>query len=162
MANNNNAPSPPTRATFRPAATPPQPPEAHHGATNTQNYQRYVTHVKLEFNIPSSQNAFNLNKAHQQVLQLMKDKDPTHEIVPSKEGKDKFSDLAKFPSNETDYNAFFEHAIDKQPTEARKIIVKHSLITTLKFSDLKFQNGKLMDHMFKNKIWIKYNQSDTL
>jgi hypothetical protein len=56
----------------------------------------------------------------------------------------------------------FEHAIDNQPTEARKIIVKHSLITSVKFSDLKFQNAKLVDYMFKNKIWITYNQSDTL
>jgi hypothetical protein len=31
----------------------------------------------------------------------------------------------------------------------------------MKFSDLKLQNAKLMDHMYKNKIWI-YNQSDTL
>jgi hypothetical protein len=43
-----------------------------------------------------------------------------------------------------------------------KIIVKHLLITNQKFSDLKFQNAKLMDHMFANKIWIRFNQSDTL
>ena len=92
----------------------------------------------------------------------MKAKDPTLEIVPSKEGTSKFSDLTKFPSNEKDYNELFEHAVDKQPTEARKIMVKHSLITSMKFSDLKFQNAKLMDHMYANKIWIRYNQSDTL
>jgi hypothetical protein len=93
----------------------------------------------------------------------MKNKDPTLEIVPSKEGKKQFSDLMAFPSNEEDYNALFEHAVvDKRPTEARKIIVKHSLITNMKFSNLKFQNAQLMDHMYKNKIWIRYNQSDTL
>jgi hypothetical protein len=119
--------------------------------------------MKLEFNVPSSQNAFNLNKSHLAVLKLLKEKeDPTMEIVLSREGQDKFSDLLKFPTNETDCNALFEHAIDKQPTDTRKIIVKHSLITTMKFSDLKFQNAKLMDHMFTNKIWIRYNQSDTL
>jgi hypothetical protein len=32
----------------------------------------------------------------------------------------------------------------------------------MKFSDLKFQNAPLMDHMFKNKIWIRYNQSESL
>jgi hypothetical protein len=38
----------------------------------------------------------------------MKEKDPTlDEIVPSKEGQDKFSDLWLFPANEKDYNALF-------------------------------------------------------
>lgn len=40
--------------------------------------------------------------------------------------------------------------------------MRHSLITNLKFSDLKFQNAKLMDHMFTNKIWVHYNQSNSL
>jgi hypothetical protein len=126
------------------------------------NFQRFVTPVKLEFNVPASQHAFNLNKSYLKVLKLMKEKDPTLEIVPSKEGQDKFSDLLLFPANEKDYNALFHHAIAKQPTEVRKTIVKHSLITNQKFSDLKFQNAKLMDHMFTNKIWIRFNQSDTL
>jgi hypothetical protein len=30
------------------------------------------------------------------------------------------------------------------------------------YSDLKFQNAKLMDFMFEQKIWLRYNQSDTL
>jgi hypothetical protein len=78
------------------------------------------------------------------------------EIVPSKVGPGKLSDLLKFPVNET------YHAVDKQPTDARTIIVKHSLITNMKFSDLKFQNTKLMDYMFEHKIWIHYSPSDTL
>jgi hypothetical protein len=73
----------------------------------------------------------------------MKDKDPTLEIIPSKEGKAKFTDLLKFHSTKVAYNTLFEYAVDKQPTEARKIIVKHSLITSMKLSDLKFQNAKL-------------------
>jgi hypothetical protein len=50
----------------------------------------------------------------------------------------------------------------RQKPAASKIVVKHSLITNQKFSDLKFQNAKLMDYMFANKIWINYNHSDTL
>jgi hypothetical protein len=68
----------------------------------------------------------------------------------------------QFPANETDYNVLFDHTVDKQPTKACKIIVKHSLVTALKFSELKFQNAKLMDHMFTDTIWIKYNQSESL
>jgi hypothetical protein len=127
-------------------------------SVTTMNHQRFVTQVKIEFNVPTSQNAFNLTKAHQEILKLMKDKDPTLEIIPSKEGKEKFSYLLKFPANETAYNTLFVHAVDKQPTEARKIIVKHSLITAMKFSDFKFQNAQFMNHMLKNKTWVRYNQ----
>jgi hypothetical protein len=130
--------------------------------TTTQKITRFVTPIKIEFVVPSSQNAFNLNKSHLEILKLLKDKDNTLEIVPSKEGKDKFTDLKNFPANENDYNAHFDHAVDKQPNDARKIIVRHSLITNMKFSDLKFQNAKLMDHMFTNKIWVHYNQSNSL
>ena len=96
------------------------------------------------------------------MLKLLKEKDPTLEVVPSKDGGSVLSDLCKFPSNETDYNNLFDHAIQKEPTEARKILVRHSLITNLRFSELKFQNAKLMDHMFKNRIYLKYNQSESL
>jgi hypothetical protein len=158
------SPNPPssTKAVFRPASTLVNPSGAAHGTKTTVNLQKFVTPVKLEFNVPASQQAFNLSKSHLEVLKLIKEKDPTLEIVPSKEGQDKFNDQLKFPVNESDYNALFHHAVDKQPTEARKIVVKHSLITNQKFSDLKFQNAKLMDHMFAHKIWIKFNQSDTL
>jgi hypothetical protein len=67
-----------------------------------------------------------------------------------------------FPATETAYNWLFKHAVDKQPTAARKIIISHSLITNLKFSALKFQNAPLMDYMAKNKIWIRFNQSESL
>jgi hypothetical protein len=104
-----------------------------------------------------------LNQSHLAVIKLLKAKDPSSEIVPSKAGPGMSSYLLTFPANETDYNAAFEHAVDKQPTDARKIIVKHSLITkNMKFSDLKFQNDKLMDYIFEHKTWIRYNQSDTL
>jgi hypothetical protein len=162
MADYHDHPQQATKAAFRPASTLVQPLNPTHGNKTTVNFQRFVTPVKLEFNVPASQHAFNLNKSHLEVLKLMKEKDPTLEIVPSKEGQAKFSDLLHFPANENDYNALFHHAIAKQPTEARKIIVKHSLITNQKFSDLKFQNAKLMDYMFANKIWIRFNQSDTL
>jgi hypothetical protein len=153
-----NATSAPSAPAFRPTQLRPQPTTAPVGMKIT----RFVTPIKIEFVVPSSQNAFNLNKSHLAILKLMKEKDPTMEVVPSQEGKAKFTDLLEFPANETDYNALFEHAVDKQPTDARKIIVRHSLITNLKFSDLKFQNAKLMDHMFTNKIWVHYNQSNSL
>jgi hypothetical protein len=162
MADNPVASGNVTQPAFRPDATAAQPHDATHGRKHTQNHQQFVTPIKIEFQIPSSQTTFKLNKAHQEILQIMKDKDPTLEIIPSKEGKAKFSDLLTFPANEQAYNELFDHAVVKQPTEARKIIVTHSLITSMKFSDLKFQNTKLMDHMFKNKIWIRYNQSQTL
>jgi hypothetical protein len=37
-----------------------------------------------------------------------------------------------------------------------------SLITAMKLSELKFQKAKLMYHMFANKIWMRYNQSESL
>jgi hypothetical protein len=82
-----------TTATFLPVEATVRSYDIQHGAKTTLHHQRYVTPVKLEFNIPSSQNTFTINKAHQEVLQLMKDKDPTLEIVPSKEGKAKFTNL---------------------------------------------------------------------
>jgi hypothetical protein len=108
------------------------------------------------------QNTFNLNKSHLAVIKLLKAKHPSLEIIPSKAGQGTISNLLTFPANEADYNAAFEHTVDNQPTNVRKIIVKHSLITNMKFSDLKFQNAKLMDYMFEHKIWICYNRSDTL
>jgi hypothetical protein len=156
------APQPVNEAAFRSPESRANSQGATHGTKTTTNHQRFVTPVKIEFNVPISQNAFNLAKSHQEILKLMKDKDPTLDIIPSKTGKEKFSDLLKFPANEIGYNQMFVHAVDKQPTEARKIIVKHSLITAMKFSDLKFQNAQLMNHMLKNKIWVRYNQSETL
>jgi hypothetical protein len=111
---------------------------------------------------PSSQTAFNLIKAHQEILKLLQDKDPTLEIIPSKEGRAAFHDLIKFPANKTAYNTHFDHAIQKEPTKACIIFICHSVITNLKFSHLKFQNAKLMEHMSKNKIYIRYNQLDFL
>ena len=157
------APPRPTMAPFKPTMPPNLPPGATtHGIDNTQKIQRFKTPIKIEFVVAASQTAFNLVKAHQQVLKLLQDKDPTLEIIPSKADKATFKDLLKFPANEKDYNEHFEHAVQKEPTEARKILVRHSLLTNLKFSDLKFQNAKLMEHMFKHKIYIKYNQSETL
>ena len=162
MAKPDNAAQPLTKAAFRPAISLINPVTSAHGVQATHNTQRFLTPVKFEFKVPSNQHAFNLNKAHLAVLNLIKDKDPSIEIVPSKEGQNKFADLAKFPATEEAYSALFHHAIDKQPTEARKVIVKHSILTNQKFSDLKFQNAKLMDHLFTNKIFLSYNQSDTL
>ena len=150
-------------ATFRPVMPTNKNPGDHTlGVDNTQKIQRFLTPIKLEFVVAASQTAFNLAKAHHEVLKLLKDKDPTLEVVPSKDTKASFNDLKQFPANDTDYNAKFDHAVQKEPTEARKILVRHSLLTNLKFSDLKFQNAKLMEHMFKNKIYIRYNQSESL
>ena len=117
---------------------------------------------KLEFVAAGSQTAFNPAKAHHEVLKLLKDKDPTLEVVPYKDAKATFKDINQFPANNKAYNAKFDHVIQKEPTEAQKILIRHSLLTNLKFSDLKFQNSKLMEHMFKNKIYIRYNQSESL
>jgi hypothetical protein len=38
--------------------------DVQHGAKTTLNHQRYVTPVKLEFNILSPQNTFMVDKAH--------------------------------------------------------------------------------------------------
>jgi hypothetical protein len=99
--------------------------------------------VKLKFIVQSSQNAYNLAKAHHEILKLMKRKDPTLEIILSKYGKEKFTDLLQFSANANAYNELFEYAVDKPLANARKIIVKHSSITATKFSDLKFQNAPL-------------------
>ena len=152
-----------TMGTFNPVMPTNKPPgDPTLGVDNTQKIQRFLTPIKLEFVVAASQTSFNLAKAHHEVLKLLKDKDPTLEVVPSKDTKASFNDLKQFPANDTDYNAKFDHAVQKEPTEARKILVRHSLLTNLKFSDLKFQNAKLMEHMFKNKIYIRYNQSESL
>ena len=107
-------------------------------------------------------NSFNLVKSHKEVLRFLQQKDPSIEIVPSNKAKATFSNLTKFPSNENDYNEHFDHAIQKEPSEARKILVRHTVITKFKFSELKFQNANLMEHMFKNRIYLRYNQSESL
>jgi hypothetical protein len=154
--------SPPTMAAFRPSEPSPLLPGAVHGSKTMVNSQRYRTPIKLEFNIALATTAFNLPNEHREVLKLLLAKDPTLEIVPSKEDQAAFADLNKFPATENAYNLLFNHAVDKQPTEARKIIIAHSLITNLKFFDLKIQNAPLMDYMAKKKIWVHFNQSQSL
>jgi hypothetical protein len=78
MANNTGNPQPSTMAPFRPASTLAHTLGTAHGTKTTMNIQQFVTPVKLEFNVPSSQNALNLNKkSHLVVLNLLKEKDPT-------------------------------------------------------------------------------------
>jgi hypothetical protein len=156
------AQQPSPMAAFRPSAPNPALPGAVHGSKTTVNLQRYRTPIKLEFNVTSATTAFNLPTEHRAVLKLLLAKDPTLEIVPSKEGQSNITDLLSFPATETAYNRLFKHAVDKQPTAARKINIAHSLITNLKFSALKFQNAPLMDYMAKNNIWIRFNQSESL
>jgi hypothetical protein len=85
------------------------------------------------------------------------------EVILSKEGQETFTDLLKFPANEEAYNELFDHAVQKQPTEARKmLLITHSLITNTKFTDLKFQNPTLMDYIYKHNIWLNFNQSESL
>jgi hypothetical protein len=57
---------------------------------------------------------------------------------------------------------YFDHAVQKQTGDAKKMITAHALITNTNFSDLKFQNPALMDSMHRNKIWRKHNQSESL
>ena len=130
-----------TMATFRPVMpTNKQPGDPALGVDNAPKIQRFLTPIKLEFVVAASQTAFNLAKAHHEVLKLLKDKDPTLGVVPSKDTKATFKDMNQFPANDKAYNEKFDHAVQKEPTEARKILVCHSLLTNLKFSDLKFQN----------------------
>ena len=155
-------PQPATMAAFRPKEAVPKSPGLAHGAKTTVNTQRFRTPIKIEFNVASSQTAFNLPKEHCAILKLLVAKDPTMEIVPSKAGQATFDDLLKFPANADAYNQLFDHSIQKQPTEARKVIIAHSLITSAKFTDLKFQNPALMEYMYKHKIWLKFNPSESL
>jgi hypothetical protein len=150
---------PPTMTAFNPVMPINQPPGVTaNGADNTQKIERHTTPIKIELIVHATQTAFNLAKA----LKILKDKDPTLEIIPSKDGKDAFQDLEKFPASKNECNNQFEHAIQKEPTEARKILVHHSLLANFKFLDLKFQNAKLMDHLHKNKICVRCNQSKSL
>ena len=80
------------------------------------------------------------------------------EIVP-KDSQSHIDNLLQFPATEEAYNLLFDHAIKKQPANAKKMI---NLITNTKFSDLKFQKPALMDYMYKNKIWLKFNPSKSL
>jgi hypothetical protein len=87
-------PPAPTMAAFQEPADHDAPlPGASHGQKATVDNQCYKTPIKIEFNVPGSQTAFNLNKAHQVILRLLKDKDPTLEIIPSKKGAAKFFNL---------------------------------------------------------------------
>jgi hypothetical protein len=71
-----------TKSAFRPTELLGQAQGTTHGTKTTLNLQRFITPVKLEFIVPSSQNAFNLAKAHNEILKLTKHKDPTLEIIP--------------------------------------------------------------------------------
>jgi hypothetical protein len=83
-----------TMASFNPMMPPEQPPGvAANGTDNTQKIQRFATPVKLEFIIPASQTSFNLAKTHKEIMKLLKDKDPTLEIIPSKEGEATFKKI---------------------------------------------------------------------
>ncbi len=85
---------PPTMASFKPVMPPDQPPgAAAHGADNTIKIQRHTTPIKIEFVVSSTQNTFNLVKAHKEVLKLLKGKYPTLEIIPSKAGKTSFKEI---------------------------------------------------------------------
>ena len=148
-------------AVFNPKDHPPAIPGLAHGSMSTLNTVRYRTPIKIEFNVSSTQTAFNLPKEHCAILQLLVAKDPTMEIVP-KNGQPHITDLLQFPANEEAYNLLFDHAIQKQPADAKKMILAHNLITNTKFSDLKFQNPALMDYMYKHKVWLKFNQSENL
>jgi hypothetical protein len=161
MATSALPPQSTTMAAFRPKGTVPKLPGMAHGATVTLNSQRFRTPIKIEFNVSSSQTAFNLLKEHCAILKLLVAKDPTIEIVP-KDDQAHLTDLIQFPANEEAYNKLFGHAVQKQPTEARKMIIAHSVITNFKFTDLKFQNPALMEYMYKNKVWLKFNQSESL
>ena len=66
------------------------------------------------------------------------------EIVP-KDGQAHIIDLLQFPANEDAYNLLFDHAIQKQPADVKKMILAHNLIPNTKFFYLKFQNPALMD-----------------
>ena len=59
-------------------------------------------------------------------------------IIP-KDGQPHIIDLLHFPANKEAYNLLFDHAIQKQPADAKKMILAHNLITNTKFSDLKCQ-----------------------
>ena len=106
-----------------------------HGAMSTLNNVPYRTPIKIEFNVSSAQTAFNLPK------ELLVAKDPTMEIVP-KDGQPHIINLFQFPAN---HNLPFDHAIQKQPANAKKMILAHNLIPNTKFFDVKFQNPALMD-----------------
>jgi hypothetical protein len=95
--------------------------------TTPKTFQRFSTPIKTEFIITTAQTAFNLVKAHQTILKLLQNKVPILEIIPSKAGKASFKNLVQFPVNKTEYNEHFNHAVQKEPTEARKILVCHSL-----------------------------------
>ena len=148
-------------ASFRPKAATATTPSTLHGTTATLNTQRFRTPIKIEFNVSSTQTAFNLPKEHCAILKLLVAKDPTMEIVP-KDGKPNITNLLEFPANEEACGKLFDYAIQKQPADAKKMLIAHTLITNTKFSDLKFSNPALMDYMYQNKIWLKFNQSESL
>jgi hypothetical protein len=157
----NSAPQPSAMAAFCPQTATPTLPGAVHGATATFSTKTFRTPIKIEFNVLSNQNAFNLPKEHCALLKLLVAKGPTMEIVPE-DGKPHFTDLIQFPANEEACGQFFDYAIQKQTGNAKKMIIAHTLIINTKFSNLKFQNPALMDCMCKNKIWLKCNQSEFL
>ena len=58
------------------------------------------------------------------------------EIV-ARNGQSHITDLPQFPATEEAYNLLFDHTIQKQPSNAKKMIIALNLITNTKFSDLK-------------------------
>ena len=106
-------------AAFNPKDHPPALPNLAHGSVSTLNTVRYRTPIKIEFNVSSTQTAFNLPKEHCAILKLLVAKDPTMEIVP-KNGQPHIIDLLQFPANEEGYNLLFDHAIQNNLPTPRK------------------------------------------
>ena len=73
------------------------------GVDNIQKIQLFLTLIKLKCVVAASQTAFNLAKAHHEVLKLLKDKDPTLKVVPSTNTKATFKDMNQFPENDRAY-----------------------------------------------------------
>jgi hypothetical protein len=71
-----------TMAAFRPKTAVPKLPGIAHGAKATVNSQQFRTLIKIEFNVPASQTAFNLPKEHCAILKLLVTQDPTMENTP--------------------------------------------------------------------------------
>jgi hypothetical protein len=64
MADNPRRPPSPLPAAFRPAFNVEASSSAPHGTKTTMNSQHFVMPVKLEFNVPATQQVFNNNESY--------------------------------------------------------------------------------------------------
>ena len=112
--------------------------------------------IRIEFLIPKNNPTFNLLDEHLKLFKELKKADPKI-IIYSK--KTPISDAKNFPKNKKDYEADFEHFYDNYPASSPKITVTHRISTSIRFNDLKNNQG-VMEYLNEKNIFLMTNPGE--